>query len=72
MSFEKLLEQHTKQDAENFTELRDEMKAVRSDVGEIKLALEKQRGFIAGFSAAFSLLVSAIVALGAYIWNNMR
>lgn len=72
MSLERLLAQHTEQDAENFTELREEFKAVRKDVSEIKLALEKQRGFIAGFSAAFSLLVSAIVALGAYIWNNMR
>lgn len=72
MSIEKLLEQHTKQDAENFSELREEMRGVREDLGEVKLALEKQRGFIAGFSAAFSLLVSAVIALGAYIWNNLR
>ena len=63
MSVEKILELHMEQDQKQFDQINAKLDTL------IK-ANEKQRGFIAGFSAAFSLLVSAVVGLVIYIWNH--
>ena len=72
MSLETQLRDHSAQDKENFERISDELKEIRTEVKGISEVLQKQRGFIAGFSSAFTLLVTMLVGLVVYIWNNMR
>ena len=44
---------------------------LEEDMSEIKQAMAKQRGFVAGFSAAFTMLWAALVGLGIYIWKHI-
>jgi hypothetical protein len=60
---EKLLELHIENDKEQFAMINVKLDALLE-------ANAKQRGFLAGFSAAFSLLASAVIGLGLYIWNH--
>lgn len=46
----------------------DELKA---QVTAINVAMAKQRGFVAGFSAAFTFLGATIAGLALYIWHNV-
>lgn len=56
---------HTEQDKVAFAEINKKLDVLVE-------ANAKQKGFIAGFSAAFSLLVSTVVGLIIYIWNHAR
>ena len=60
---EKLLELHMEQDKERFDKLEAKLDVLIE-------AHSKQRGFIAGVSAAFSLLATTIVGLIVYIWQR--
>ena len=52
-----------------------EIDRLREDLGasvnEIKIAMARQKGFSAGFIAAFTLLWAALAAMAAYIWRQM-
>lgn len=60
---EKLLEMHMQQDKERFD-------AIDTKLDALIEAHNKQKGFVAGFSAAFSLLVTTLVGLLVYIWQK--
>ena len=61
MSNEKWMERHEAEDKERFDKIDAKLDALIA-------AQNKQKGFIAGFSAAFSLLVTTVVGLIVYIW----
>lgn len=63
MSVEKWLERHEAQDNIRFDKIDAKLDA-------LILAQSKQKGFIAGFSAAYSLLAASVVGLILYIWNH--
>lgn len=63
MSTERLLELHMEQDKERFD-------AIEAKLDVLIEAHAKQRGFIAGFSAAFSVLAASLVSLIVYIWQK--
>jgi hypothetical protein len=52
--------------------IEDRLDHLTSDVSEIKTSLARQKGFISGFAAAFSLLWGIVIALGAYIWKQFH
>lgn len=63
MNTDELLKLHFEHDDKRFDEIN----------GKLDLLLEshnKQRGFVAGFSAAFSLLATSVIGLGIYIWQK--
>lgn len=60
---EKLLELHMQQDKERFDKIEAKLDVLIE-------AHSKQRGFIAGVSASFSLLGAAVVGLVLYIWQK--
>jgi hypothetical protein len=37
---------------------------------DIEQTMAKQRGFVAGFAAAFTLLWGSVIGLGIYIWQK--
>lgn len=60
---DKLLELHMEQDKQRFDSIE----------GKLDVLIEahaKQRGFLAGFSMAFSVLATSIVGLIVYIWQR--
>lgn len=63
MSTEKLLELHMQQDKERFD-------SIDAKLDSLIAAQNKQRGFIAGFSAAFSVLATMLVSLVVYVWQK--
>lgn len=70
MNVEDILKEHTAQDRLSFEKLsselaeqRQEMAELRKDVIEVKLALQKQKGFFAGVVFVVSAIATAI-ALG--------
>jgi hypothetical protein len=79
MSLETQLKAHSDQDERNFDRLSEDLKEIRADVKAvsqkvvaISQALEKQKGYVAGFASAFTLLMSMVIGLAVYIWNNLR
>lgn len=60
---DKLFELHMQQDKERFDKIDAKLDALIE-------ANNKQRGFIAGFSAAFSVLATSVVGLIVYIWQR--
>ena len=64
MSSDRLLELHMQQDKERFDSIDEKLDTLIA-------AHNKQRGFIAGFSAAFSVLAATVVALAGYIWKQI-
>lgn len=63
MSTEKLLELHMEQDKERFD-------AIEAKLDVLIESHNKQRGFVAGFAAAFTLLWTALVGLAVYVWQR--
>lgn len=63
MNTDDLLKLHFEQDDKRFDE-------INSKLDTLIEAQHKQRGFLAGFSAAFSLLVTTVVGLIVYIWQR--
>ena len=58
--------------AEQHIETLDErLRDLQKDVREIRDSLHKQRGFVAGFSAAFSLLWAALAGVGVALWRHI-
>lgn len=43
---------------------------LRNDIRDIRESLHKQRGFMAGFSAAFTLIWTVVGGLFAWAWGN--
>lgn len=74
-----LLDLHMQQDKERFDAIDKQLTA-----GDVRMAsidgkldaliasANKQKGFIAGVSMAFSLLASMVIGLVVYIWNSLR
>lgn len=58
-----LLELHMEQDKERFDKIEAKLDLLID-------AHAKQRGFIAGFSAAFSVLATSVIGLIVYIWQR--
>jgi hypothetical protein len=50
--------------------IEDRIDHLTADVSEIKTTLAKQKGFIAGFSMAFTLLWGMLIGLVVYIWQT--
>lgn len=65
MNIDDVFKAHTAQDEKEFAEINRKLDVLLE-------AHAKQKGFVAGFSAAFSLLVSTVVGLVIYIWNHAR
>lgn len=63
VDIEDILKEHTAQDRESFERLSSELTELRKDVTEVKLALQKQKGFFAGIVFVVSAIAGAI-ALG--------
>lgn len=63
MSVEKWLEKHEKHDDERFNEINTKLDMLLE-------AHNKQKGFVAGFAAAFTLLWTMLVGLAVYIWQR--
>lgn len=61
---EELLKQHMENDKEQFD-------AINRKLDMLLEAHHKQKGFIAGFSAAFTLLAATVVGLVAYVWRQV-
>ena len=60
---DEMLKLHMEQDKERFD-------AIDAKLDKLLEAHNKQRGFIAGFSAAFSVLATTVVGLVVYIWQR--
>jgi putative heme iron utilization protein len=60
---DKLLELHMEQDKERFDKIDAKLDALIENQN-------KQRGFVAGFSAACSILVTSLIGLVIYIWQK--
>lgn len=58
-----MLELHMQQDKERFDK-------IEAKIDLLIAAHSNQKGFIAGFSAAFSLLITTVVGLAVYIWQK--
>lgn len=52
-------------------EMRDDVKATRSDTQEIKQGLQRQKGFIAGGVAVIVAIWTACAALVAAFWDKI-
>jgi len=63
MNTDELLKLHFEHDDKRFA-------AIEQKLDVLIEAQNKQRGFIAGFSAAFSLLVTTVIGLVVYIWQR--
>lgn len=63
MNTDELLKLHFEHDDKRFDEINTKLDALLE-------AHNRQRGFIAGFSAAFSLLVTTVIGLIVYIWQR--
>lgn len=61
---DEMLKLHMEQDKERFD-------SIDAKLDMLIEAHNKQRGFIAGFSAAFSVLAATVVALAGYIWKQV-
>lgn len=64
MSLEKMFEQHARDDKEQFDEINKKLDMLIE-------AHNKQKGFIAGFSAAFSMLIATVIGLVIYVWRQV-
>lgn len=71
MSNDDLLEMHFAQDKEQFESINKKFEAIDTKLDRLIEAHHKQRGFIAGFSMAFSLLAASVMAMAAYVWRTM-
>jgi hypothetical protein len=60
---DKLLELHMEQDKERFDKIDAKLDALIENSN-------KQKGFVAGVSMAFSLLATTIIGLIVYIWQK--
>lgn len=63
---------------EHLTRIENKIDTVNQDIEELKaqvtainMTMAKQRGFVAGFAAAFTLLWATIAGLALYIWHNV-
>ena len=63
MSVEKWLERHETEDKERFDKIEAKLDVLIANQN-------KQRGFIAGVSMAFSLLATTVIGLVVYIWQR--
>lgn len=59
----KLFEEHARQDEKRFDSIEKKLDMLIE-------AHNKQKGFVAGFAAAFSMLWTALVGLAVYIWQK--
>ena len=48
------------------------MASIDAKLDALIASANKQKGFIAGVSMAFSLLATTVVGLIVYIWNSLR
>lgn len=71
-TMERMLAMHIEQDELRFSQGEKKFDEINSKLDMLIEAHNKQRGFIAGVSMAFSILASAVVGLAIYIWNNLR
>ena len=71
MGDQELLKLHIKQDDERFAALDAKIAAIDAKIDMLLEAHHKQRGFLAGFSMAFTLLASAVAGLVAYVWRQL-
>jgi len=71
MDDQELLKLHFKQDDERFAALDAKIAAIDAKIDMLLEAHHKQRGFLAGFSMAFTLLASAVAGLVAYVWKQL-
>lgn len=63
MNTDELLKQHFDQDDKRFDKIDAKL--------DMLIAVQnKQKGFIAGFSAAYSLLAATVIGLVLYIWRT--
>lgn len=49
---------------------KEKMNSMETKIDGLADTMSKQRGFIAGFSAAFSMLATALIGLVVYIWQT--
>jgi hypothetical protein len=55
---------------QRFEDIERRLGSIETKLDSVIETQLKQRGFIAGFSAACSVLIAAIVALVTYIWRQ--
>jgi F0F1-type ATP synthase assembly protein I len=74
-----LLDLHMEQDKQRFDSIDkqlhegdERMKSIDTKLDALIASANKQKGFIAGVSMAFSLLASTVIGLVIYIWNSLR
>lgn len=66
-SLEALLEQHAKQDADNFELLRGELAGLRTDVRAATEAITRYRGFIGGVVFVVTALFAVVALVVSYV-----
>jgi hypothetical protein len=65
-----LLKLHMEQDQQRFESIETRFTGIDTKLDVLIANQNKQKGFIAGVSMAFSLLASAVIGLGLYIWRQ--
>ena len=70
MNTDELLKLHFEQDDRRFEAGEKRMNSIEGKLDVLIAAANKQKGFIAGVSAAFSLLATTIIGLVVYIWQT--
>jgi len=59
-SIERILELHTAQDAQNFDELKLEIKEMRKEIAELKELVGRYKGFLGGMVFVISAIAGAV------------
>lgn len=74
-----LLDLHMEQDKQRFDAIDKQLTAgdvrmasIDAKLDELIASANKQKGFIAGVSMAFSLLATTVVGLCVYIWQQFK
>lgn len=70
MNTDDMLKLHFEQDDKRFEAGEKRFNSIEGKLDLLIANANKQRGFIAGVSAAFSLLATTIVGLVVYIWQT--
>lgn len=66
MSIERLLEEHTEQDRESFTELSRELKALRLEVQGMREEFSRYKGFVGGIAFVIGGMITVAGLVIAY------
>lgn len=64
-----LLKLHMEQDQQRFESIETRFTGIDTKLDVLIANQNKQKGFIAGVSMAFSLLASALIGLAVYVWR---